>query len=368
MLYDLLRPAIFRLSADDPERAHEWAMCLLASTNHRSLAATTRALGMLIEDPRLRQDVFGLTFPNPVGVAGGFDKNAVALHALAALGFGFVEAGTVTYHPQSGNPRPRIVRLVEQQALINRMGFNNEGAERIAQRLRRTGQLTIPLGISLGKSRVTPLDEAVADYRASFRLLAPYADYIAVNVSSPNTPGLRALQERDQIETLLATLQGEAQTLSKRIGRSLPILVKVAPDLSDAALAELLDVCLARRVDGVIAVNTTVQGVAAGGLSGRPLFPRAIEVVRRIGAATEGRLPIIGVGGIFSPADAYAMLKAGAALVQVYTGLIYEGPAIAARINRGLLRLMARDGVRALSELRDADRRQQPFTVSRGTA
>ena len=396
MLYQhVLRPAIFRLTADDPEHAHEWVICLLAAAGHAPGAASLLAGGPPVRSRRLRQQLLGTTFPNPVGVAAGFDKNAVALRGLAALGFGFVEAGTVTHVPQPGNPRPRIVRLPEQQALINRMGFNNDGAAAVSRRLSRTGRLPVPLGISLGKSRVTPLDEAVEDYCASLRLLAPYADYIALNVSSPNTPGLRVLQEREHVDLLLDVLQRKSTALAEQHRRRRPpLLVKVAPDLSDAALDELVDVCAARGVDGLIAVNTTVErwnptpgpsprrrrgegsldiGTAVrlgtplrakggegpgegfnldGGLSGRPLHTRAVEVVRHIHQRTQGRLPIVGVGGIFTAADAYAMIRAGASLVQVYTGLIYEGPAIARRINQGLLRLMARDGVRSTDEVR----------------
>ncbi len=363
MLYDLLRPALFRLSAGDPERAHEWVMHLLAAAGR--LPAAGSLPGMTVESPRLSQNLFGLTFPNPVGVAAGFDKNAVALRTLAALGFGFVEAGTVTYHPQPGNPRPRIMRVPGRRALINRMGFNNDGAARVARRLARAGPLPVPVGISLGKSRVTPIEQAVEDYRASYRLLAPHAGYVAINVSSPNTPGLRSLQERDQIEVLLSGFQEEGDVLASRTGRRPPLLVKVAPDLTDDALEELLDVCLDQEIDGLIAVNTTIarDGVPVqfdGGLSGRPLFRRALEVVRFIDHHTEGRLPVIGVGGIFNAGDAYAMIRSGARLVQVYTGLIYEGPTIARRINRGLLRLMDRDGLTSLSDIRSSRSRTAP--------
>ncbi|MGD9890375.1 MAG: quinone-dependent dihydroorotate dehydrogenase [Dehalococcoidia bacterium] len=354
MVYDLIRPVLFRLSGDDPERAHEWAMHALATAGR--LAGSRQVPGLSEQNPRLQTEVAGLTFPNPVGVAAGFDKNAVALPALAALGFGFIEAGTVTFRPQSGNPRPRIVRLPERGALINRMGFNNDGAAVVARRLGRTGSAPVPIGISLGKSRITPLEDAVEDYRASYRLLAPHAGYVAVNVSSPNTPGLRTLQERAPIAALLAALQAEGAVLQSRTGARPPLFVKLAPDLTDDALDELIDVCLAHQIDGLIAVNTTTARydmavTFEGGLSGRPLLPRALEVVRFIDRATKGRLPIIGVGGIFNAGDAYAMIRAGASAVQVYTGLIYEGPTIARRINRGLLRLMDRDGVPSLREL-----------------
>jgi len=362
MLYAALRPALFRLAAADPERAHEWAMALLARVSHRPRALAALARLLRVDDPRLRRRVFGLDFPNPIGLAAGFDKNARALPGLVALGFGFIEAGTVTWHAQSGNPRPRIARLPEHHALINRMGFNNEGAARIARRLGRTPRLSVPLGISLGKSRVTSLEDATADYRASLQQLAPHADYIAVNVSSPNTPGLRSLQDRAQIEALLRALLGDLETRADQQQRArLPLLVKVAPDLTDAALDELLGVCLTLGIDGIIAVNTTLAraGVTShpratdtGGLSGRPLHARALAVVDQIHRTTRGQLPVIGVGGIFTAADAYAMMRAGASLVQVYTGLIYEGPAIARAINQGLLRLMENDGPHAALRIR----------------
>src|SRR5215204_606579 len=305
MSYALLRPALFRLSTGDPERAHEWVMRMLAlAARVPGPAGAALALGPPVRSRRLHVQCFGVDFPNPVGLAAGFDKNALALPAFAGLGFGFVEAGTVTLHPQPGNPRPRLLRLPEAGALINRMGFNNDGAPAVARRLARVGHLPVPLGISLGKSRVTSIEDAVHDYRASLRLLGEYADYIAVNVSSPNTPGLRMLQDREQIRSLIAALQEETAALRQRQGRRLPLLVKVAPDLSDAALDDLLGVCLERGVDGLIAVNTTVarSGIHvdfAGGLSGRPLFVRALAVVRRVRARTSGHLPVIGVGGIF---------------------------------------------------------------------
>ncbi|MGH2603279.1 MAG: quinone-dependent dihydroorotate dehydrogenase, partial [Dehalococcoidia bacterium] len=276
MLYRSLRPALFRLSAKDPEGAHERVIDLLAAVSRSSrLTAGMRALYPPVESPRLRRRVFGLTFPNPIGLAAGFDKNAVALAALAALGFGFIEAGTVTYHAQPGNPRPRIVRLPEQQALVNRMGFNNDGAAAIAGRLAQGSRPLVPVGISLGKSRVTSLERAVEDYRASYRLLAPHADYIAVNVSSPNTPNLRSLQEREQVDALLTALQSEAAAIAEQTARPHPpLLVKVAPDLTDEALEELLGVCLARRVDGVIAVNTTVNLTRFATLTAPPSLAR----------------------------------------------------------------------------------------------
>jgi dihydroorotate dehydrogenase len=276
--------------------------------------------------------VFGVRFPGPVGLAAGMDKDGRALRAWPAFGFGFVEVGTVTWHAQPGNPRPRVYRLPASEAVINRMGFNNGGASALADRLRALGPLKVPLGVSIGKSKVTPVEEAVEDYRSSLRVLAPYADYFAVNVSSPNTPGLRGLQDKAALDTLLAALE-----------TSVPVLVKIAPDLAEQAIADVLEVCAARGVAGVIATNTTLsrsgladvdaaRGAEAGGLSGRPLTARALEVVTFV--AKESGLPIIGVGGIHSADDALRMLDAGASLVQIYTGFIYEGAALVRAINR----------------------------------
>jgi len=260
------------------------------------------------------------------------DKDGRALRAWPAFGFGFVEVGTVTWHAQPGNPRPRLYRLPASEGVINRMGFNNGGAEALAARLRALGPLNVPLGVSIGKSKVTPVEEAVGDYQSSVRVLAPYADYFAVNVSSPNTPGLRGLQDKAALDTLLAALD-----------TSVPVLVKIAPDLTEQAIADVLEVCAARGVAGVIATNTTLSrtglahvdaavGSEAGGLSGRPLTRRALEVVTFV--AKESGLPVVGVGGVHSADDALRMLDAGAALVQVYTGFIYHGAGLVRAINR----------------------------------
>jgi dihydroorotate dehydrogenase len=325
----LARPVLFRLGGGDAETAHEWTLRRLAAAPEWALAAlrSRYAVSAPVE-------AFGLRFPNPVGLAAGMDKNGVALPAWPALGFGFVEVGTVTWQGQPGNDRPRMFRLRASGAVINRMGFNNAGATALAHRLgelRRGGWLAGPLGISLGKSKATPLSDAVADYLSSLRLLLPYGDYFAVNVSSPNTPGLRSLQDRGQLDELLAELRTAAGAT--------PLLVKLAPDLTDGAIAEALQVCLDRGIDGVIATNTTtargglapadvVRGEQAGGLSGAPLTLRTREVVSFIHSETGGQLPVIGVGGILDPADAVALVDRGAVLVQLYTGLIYRGPAL----------------------------------------
>jgi dihydroorotate dehydrogenase len=318
-----VRPVLFRLGGGDAEKAHEFTLARLASlgAGPRSLLRGRYAVPAPVE-------AFGVRFPNPVGLAAGMDKNGVALPAWPALGFGFVEVGTVTAKPQPGNDKPRLFRLRDSEAVINRMGFNNAGAAALAARLAELGPLGVPLGISLGKSKVTPLEESVADYLASYELLHPYADYIAVNVSSPNTPGLRTLQDKAALGALLGALVGKK-----------PVLVKIAPDLTEPAIAQLLEVCTAYGAAGVIATNTTLSrdGLAAadqprageaGGLSGRPLAERARRIVHFVRQETGGRLPIIGVGGILEADDAARMFDAGAALVQLYTGFIYRGPGL----------------------------------------
>lgn len=314
MLFEkAVRPWLFR---KDAEQAHEWTLHRLA----RMSAATRKALELryAVSDP---VKVFGVDFPNRVGLAAGMDKNGIALDAWPAMGFGFVEVGTVTWHAQPGNERPRLFRQPEREAIVNRMGFNNLGAVALADRLAARDR-RIPLGISLGKSKVTPLDEAVEDYRRSFEALREHADYFAVNVSSPNTPGLRDLQEKSYLDGILAELKGGP-----------PVLVKIAPDLDDTAIAQLLEVCAARGVAGIIATNTTIaHDGPAGGLSGAPLAQRAREVVSFV--HRESGLPVIGVGGIMSAGDARRMFDAGASLIQLYTGFVYHGPALVRRCAR----------------------------------
>lgn len=336
MLFErVVRPGLFRLGGGDPEAAHEWTLRRLAAVSRRAalLAALRRRYAV-----RAPVTVFGVEFGNRVGLAAGMDKDGVALPAWPALGFGFIEVGTVTAVAQPGNARPRLTRLPASQAIINRMGFNNQGAAALAARLSRLGPLPVPLGISLGKSKVTPLAEAVADYLTSYRLLREHGDYFAVNVSSPNTPGLRELQDRAHLDELLAALVGDK-----------PILVKIAPDLSDHAIADLLQVCLDRGAAGVIATNTTLAraGLAAadrpragepGGLSGAPLRERARQVVEFVHRQTGGALPVIGVGGISSAEDAARLCDAGASLVQLYTGFVYHGPALVRAVARQLAR------------------------------
>jgi dihydroorotate dehydrogenase len=329
-LYPLFRPLLF---AADPEAAHAATFAALDRAVRLGLA---RALA-----PRLPEDpvtVMGIRFPNRIGLAAGLDKNAAHLAGLATLGFGFLEAGTVTPRPQPGNPRPRMFRLPQAEALVNRLGFNNEGVERFVANVERAGFGGV-LGINLGKNFDTPNERAADDYVAGLRAVYRLASYVAINVSSPNTKGLRDLQSEDALRALIATLVRERDALAQAQGRVVPLVVKLAPDLEDDALRGIARVLVEGRVDGVIATNTTLRrdGVAnlphadeAGGLSGRPLRERADHVIRTLAAALRGALPIIGVGGVMSGDDARAKLDAGATLVQVYTGLIYRGPALVA--------------------------------------
>ncbi|WP_179956841.1 quinone-dependent dihydroorotate dehydrogenase [Amycolatopsis anabasis] len=346
MLFDrMIRPALYRLGKNDPEVVHERTLRALGGLAKMPPALTALRRYFGSDDP---VTVFGLRFPNRVGLAAGMDKDGRALAAWAALGFGFVEAGTVTRLAQPGNPKPRLYALPESDAVINRMGFNNAGADALAERLATQGKPDIPLGVSIGKSKAAALAEAVGDYQASLRALYPYADYFAINVSSPNTPGLRALQDRSALTELLAALGELSGSLAERAGRApTPLLVKVAPDLTDSALGELLEVCDAHQVAGIIATNTTLSrdglagteahlGKEIGGLSGRPLAGRARDVVRFVHEHTGGKLPIIGVGGILGPHDARLMLDAGASLVQVYTGFALHGPGLVRSIGRAL--------------------------------
>ncbi|HEY1764730.1 MAG TPA: quinone-dependent dihydroorotate dehydrogenase [Opitutaceae bacterium] len=340
----LMRRALFRLES---ERAHELAVAALA------LLGRLPPLCRLLEARnRVRPDLFrpvealGLRFPNAVGLAAGFDKNARAWPAAAALGFGHVEIGTVTARAQPGNPRPRMFRFPREQALINRLGFNNEGAAAVAARLAvqpPRGRRRIPLGVNLGKSKVTEIERAPEDYLESFGLLADHADYIALNVSSPNTPGLRQLQDEGRLRELLSTIVG-ANNARVPTGKSrVPILLKIAPDLTFPQIDAVLGVVSDHGIDGVIATNTTLARPGpfasvdeAGGLSGRPLCGRSTEIISYIARATGGRLTIIGVGGIIDVPSAAEKLDAGAKLVQIYTGMVYRGPFFAGQLARAL--------------------------------
>ncbi|HEX6041697.1 MAG TPA: quinone-dependent dihydroorotate dehydrogenase [Longimicrobium sp.] len=356
-MYDAIRPLLFTLPAEQAHHAGTTALSTALALPPARAAA--RAL-FDVRHPALQVERFGIRFPNPVGLAAGFDKSGAWFNALGALGFGAIEIGTVTALAQPGNPQPRLFRLPADQALLNRMGFNNPGAEAVAARLRRA-RIEPVLGINLGKSKAAPLEDAAADYLRSLELLEPFAAYLVVNVSSPNTPGLRQLQDAAPLRELLRALRTRAGELaSARGGAAKPILLKIAPDLTDPQVEEAAGIAVEEGMAGLIATNTTVSreglrtpgvdGMGAGGISGAPVRRRAVEVVAHAYRTTGGRLPIVGVGGIFGPDDAWAMVRAGASLVQVWTGFIYRGPGIARDINRGLLRRMARDGFRSLDE------------------
>lgn len=373
-----IRPFLFSGLNADPEWLHHRSIQILNwlnQTGHHP--ATAWVLNQLQQscchvDSRLQLNRWGLDFANPLGLAAGFDKDAVAAGIWSNFGFGFAEVGTVTFHAQPGNPRPRLFRLPLDQAVLNRMGFNNQGAAVMADRLARL-QLkakaapadpmlpnsAIPLGINLGKSKITPLEEAADDYLASFRLLKHLGDYFVVNVSSPNTPGLRSLQATEQLEPILAALQQENQAIK-------PILIKIAPDLEWEAIAAVIHLAQTYQLAGIIATNTTIRrdglqtqvigatGNAvtdeAGGISGAPVRQRSTEVIRFIWQQTHGQLPIVGVGGIFSAEDAWEKLTAGASLLQVYTGWIYEGPWMVRRILAGLLEKLEAHGLSTIAE------------------
>ncbi|WP_248518103.1 quinone-dependent dihydroorotate dehydrogenase [Salinarchaeum laminariae] len=336
--YSLAKPLLFRLPA---ETAHHVVYSGLGAVQGTPIEGL---LGRRyqVEDDRLGVDAFGCSFPTPVGVAAGFDKNAKIPRALAALGFGHVEVGGVTAEAQEGNPRPRLFRLPEDRALINRMGFNNEGADAIGRRLDETTLPDVPVGVNVGKSKSTPVSEAPDDYAYTYEAVADAGDYFVVNVSSPNTPGLRELQDRGPLVDILSRLKDEGAS---------PLLVKLSPDLSEAATADALEVVRELDLDGVIAVNTTTErseglrnanSAEEGGLSGAPLEHRATERIRFVAERVD--VPVIGVGGVASAEGAYRKIRAGASVVQLYTALVYQGPSLAREINRGLLELLDRDG------------------------
>jgi dihydroorotate dehydrogenase len=342
MLYDLARPLLFHL---DPETAHELA---LPSFKLLQRCGVSGLPGGPI--PGTRVKAMGLEFPNPVGLAAGLDKNAQYIDALAAFGFGFVEIGTVTPRPQPGNPRPRLFRIVEREAIINRMGFNNVGVERFVENVRRARYQGI-LGINIGKNSDTPLARAADDYLACFEKVHPYASYVTVNISSPNTKDLRRLQDADELGGLLAKLSRRRDELAKAAKRRVPLAVKIAPDLDDDQVAAIARLVGQHGINAVIATNTTVsrQGVEglrhaaeAGGLSGAPIRAASTAIVRKVAQALGDSVPVIGVGGIMSADDAREKLTAGASLVQVYTGLVYRGPALVRDIVRGLAAPAAR--------------------------
>ena len=351
-LYRFVGPLLRRL---EPEAAHRLTLWALG-------AGLASAPGEP-DDPILATQVWDLAFANPIGLAAGFDKNAAVIGPMLGLGFGFVEAGSLTPRPQAGNPRPRVFRLPEDRAVINRLGFNNAGQAAAQARLAGTGDRRGPLGINLGKNR--DAEDAAADYALGARRLAPFAGYLVVNVSSPNTPGLRLLQGREELERILqAVRDAVAEAIPQ--GRRPPLLVKVAPDIAEADLEDIAALAGAGRCDGLIATNTTIARPAdlrgrarreAGGLSGRPLLAPSTEILAALYRLTGGQVPLIGVGGVDSGAAAYAKIRAGASLVQLYTALIYEGPGLVRRIKRELAALLRRDGFASVSDAVGADLR-----------
>jgi len=341
MLYKfLIRPALFLLPA---EKAHHFTFALFGGLMKiPGLLSLTRTI-FKRSDKSLEKELWGIKFPNPVGLAAGFDKDAKLYRELSALGFGFIEVGTITPKGQPGNPSPRLFRLPKDQGLINRLGFNNQGVEAAVERLKNKPKGLI-IGGNIGKNKTTPNDKATEDYLISFRALHAYVDYFVVNVSSPNTPNLRELQDKEPLKRLLITLQEE----NKSFAAPKPILLKVAPDLTAGQLNDIIDLIQEIALDGLIATNTTIDrsglitadkevaAIGAGGLSGKPLEKRSTEVIKYIAQRSNKAFPIIAVGGVMSPEDALAKLEAGADLVQLYTGFIYEGPSLISRINRAI--------------------------------
>ncbi|MCZ4694906.1 quinone-dependent dihydroorotate dehydrogenase [Ancylomarina euxinus] len=342
-LYKLaIRPILLQF---DPETIHKFTFKCFKLFQKSALMRSIVSAQFNVKHPKLERELFGLKFPNPVGLAAGLDKNAEAFDFLGSMGFGFIEIGTVTPKAQAGNPLPRLFRFVNDKALVNRMGFNNEGVEEVVSRLRKKKTQVI-IGGNIGKNKLTPNEEATSDYIKCFKALYPLVDYFVVNVSSPNTPNLRELQDKDPLTKLLTDLMD----LNRSMVKAKPILLKIAPDLNQSQLDDIIDIVKETKIDGIVSTNTTIsrdglsypedqiQKVGAGGLSGQPLRERATEVIRYIHKKSNGSIPIIGVGGIMSKEDALEKLKAGASLIQLYTGFIYEGPALVKAINKELLR------------------------------
>lgn len=362
-MYQLLKPLLFQLQ---PEKAHHFTVKGLATTLKTPIVGSLFRANYQLQDPKLETKLFGLRFPNPVGLAAGFDKDGKYYHDMAALGFGFLELGTVTPLGQAGNPQPRLFRLPQDKALINRMGFNNEGVDALVSRLQQKGRPgNVIIGGNIGKNKVTPNEQAVNDYLICFEKLFKYVDYFVVNVSSPNTPNLRALQDKEPLTRLLSDLRSSNAKLSNGAAKrpdlpasqiplgnmdwEKPILLKIAPDLTDGQLDDIIDIVETTGIDGIIATNTTIareplstdqseiEAIGNGGLSGAPVRQRSTEVIRYLHQKSGGNLNIIGVGGIDSPAAALEKLDAGAKLVQVYSGMIYAGPSLIRDINKAIL-------------------------------
>lgn len=358
MYKTIIRPNLFRFQ---PETAHHLTMVGLSMAGKvPGGTALLRGLYGNKPHPALKTNLFGIDFHTPIGLAAGLDKNGEAIPAFSNLGFGFIEVGTVTPKAQPGNEQPRSFRLPPDKGLINRMGFNNEGIDHLAHQIDAVKARQIPIAVNIGKNKVTPNEDAISDYLACMNGLYAQADFFVVNISSPNTPDLRKLQHGDDLEQLLLAVKQASARLAKGQGLQQPksVLVKIAPDLTQDELESMVATAVRTNIDGIIATNTTLsrEGLThpnqkeTGGLSGLPVRERATEVVRAIYRLTEGKMPIIGVGGIFTAEDAYEKILAGASMVEVYTGLIYEGPMINRNIQEGLLRLLARDGYANISE------------------
>jgi dihydroorotate dehydrogenase len=344
----LIRPTLFNLS---PETAHEFGIETLKIGLATKFAQSLITKRFALDEAFGEFERFGLKFKNPLGMAAGFDKNGVVVNQLAALGFGFVEVGTITFNPQKGNDKPRLFRLPKDKALINRLGFNNEGAAKVVERLKKI-QPNCVLGVNIGKNKDVPNEAAIENYLQSFELASTVADYIAVNVSSPNTPNLRELQKAENLEELLKALQKRNLELSAK-----PLLVKIAPDLSESEIEAIVDISQRLKLAGIIATNTTVSRQnletninETGGLSGKPLQKISNEVISKIYQYSKGKLPIIGVGGIFNAADAFEKIASGACLIQGYTGFIYQGFGFARAINSGLQKILKEQDFNDLDE------------------
>ncbi|MFC4438093.1 MULTISPECIES: quinone-dependent dihydroorotate dehydrogenase [Natrialbaceae] len=352
-LYSRVRPLAFKLPA---ETAHDLGKRTLRAAQSTRPTRTALSAAYRYDHPALEVDLFDTTFPNPVGVAAGFDKNAEVTHALEALGFGFVEIGTVTPYPQPGNDRPRLFRLREDGAMVNRMGFNGQGMVRVKERLEQDGTPGTPLGVNVGKMNSSSEAEAIEDYRRVFDRLSPFADYVVVNVSCPNTPEEFDEGSPEHLRTIFETLEAENDA-------NVPILVKIGPDSPEKSILDLVDIVQEFDLDGIVATNTTTNRDRLespnqeewGGLSGKPLETRSTDAIRTLAEYTDGDLPIVGVGGVDSAESAYEKIRAGASLVQLYTGFVYEGPATAKRINQRLVELLERDGFASVEEAVGAD-------------
>ena len=349
--YESIKPYLFKL---EPENAHHLAECVLRLPNLCQLPFNSFVQSHFVDDTLLHQELFGRTFYNPVGLGAGFDKNATMIRGIQALGFGFTEIGTVTPKPQPGNPKPRMFRHIEEKSLQNAMGFNNDGAFKVVQRLKKHSPFSTPIGINIGKNKVTPEQEAINDYIHLIKAFNGLGDYFVINISSPNTPGLRDLQN----ETFISELFKEAKALTK-----MPILLKIAPDMSEEDAVALTTLAIEKGADGIIATNTTIDYSLVqhpkeiGGLSGAVLKEKSFAIFEAIAKELYGKTTLISVGGIDTPQEAYRRIKAGANLVQILTGLIYGGPDLVMNINKGLIELLQADGYTSITEAIGADRK-----------